>query len=83
MILGAPIKTEKAVGKIEFDNTVMFEIADIRATKKQIKEEVEKRFGVKVATVNTFITPKGKKHAAVRLAQGFKAETITTKLKIA
>jgi large subunit ribosomal protein L23 len=81
MILIAPIKTEKAVGKIEFENTVIFEV-DLKATKNDIKNEVEKLFNVKVANVNTYITPKGKKRAVVKLAEGFKAEDITTKLKI-
>lgn len=82
MILIAPIKTEKVVGKMEFDNTLVFEV-DIKASKKDIKEEVEKRFSVKVVNVNTHITPKGKKHALIKLAEGFKADDVAMKLKIA
>ncbi len=81
-ILIAPIKTEKAVGKIEFENTVYFEV-DIKTTKKEIKKEVEELFNVKVEGVRVYITPKGKKHAAVKLKKEFKAEDITTKLKVA
>lgn len=82
MILIAPIKTEKAIGKIEFNNTITFEV-DLNAGKNDVKKEIERLFAVKVANVTTLITPKGKKRAVVRLAQGFKAEDITTKLKMA
>lgn len=82
MILIAPIKTEKAIGKIEFDNTITFEV-DQKATKDSVKKEVERLFGVKVGSVRTYIAPTGKKRALVKLAKGFKAEDITTKLKMA
>lgn len=81
MILIAPVKTEKAIGKIEFDNTLTFEV-DTKATKESVKKETEKLFAVKVAGVKTYITPKGKKRALIKLAKGFKAEDITTKLKM-
>ena len=82
MILIAPIKTEKAIGKIEFGNTLTFEI-DMKSTKEQVKKEVERLFAVKVGSVKTYITPTGRKRALVRLTQGFKAEDITAKLKMA
>ena len=81
MILVAPIKTEKAVGKIEFANTLTFEVA-LQSDKKAIKDEVEKLFAVKVRSVKTFVTSRGKKRAIIRLAEGFKAEDITVKLKM-
>ena len=59
MILLAPIKTEKFIQKIEYDNTIVFKV-DVRATKQNVKDEVEKTFGVKVADVRTYISPKGK-----------------------
>ncbi len=82
MILIAPIKTEKAIGKIEFSNTLTFEI-DMKSTKEQVKKEVERLFAVKVGSIKTYITPTGRKRALVRLTQGFKAEDITAKLKMA
>lgn len=82
MILLAPIKTEKAIGKIEFDNTMTFQVS-LDSTKETIKKEVEKLFAVKVSSVRTYLTPHGKKRAFVTLAKGFKAEEITTKLKMA
>ncbi|MDO8554222.1 MAG: 50S ribosomal protein L23 [Candidatus Micrarchaeota archaeon] len=82
MILLAPIKTEKAIGKIEFENTLTFEIS-MNANKAEVKHEVEKLFAVKVVHVKTFITAKGVKRALVKLAAGSKAEDVTTKLKMA
>lgn len=82
MIILAPIKTEKAIGKIEFDNTITFEV-DLGATKETVKKEVERLFAVKVGSVRTYILPSGKKRAFVKLQKGFKAEDITTKLKMA
>lgn len=81
MILVAPIKTEKAIGKIEYENTLTFEV-DLKATKKDVKGEIEKLFSVKVASVKTFITPQGKKHALIRLGKGAKADDVAAKLKM-
>ena len=81
-ILKEPVKTEKAIGKIEFENTITFKV-DNKATKHQVKDEVEKVFGVKVQSVKTYIAPGGEKRAVVRLAEGHKAEDISSKLKMA
>jgi len=81
MILLAPVKTEKAIGKIEYENTLTF-VVDMNATKKDIKGEVEKLFSVKVDSVKTFVTAKGKKHALVRLDKASKADDVATKLKM-
>ncbi len=81
MILIAPIKTEKSIEKIDSENSIRFLVA-LEATKKQIAEEVEKIFSVKVASVKTLITPDGKKHAIVRLTKEFKADDVVTKLKM-
>jgi large subunit ribosomal protein L23 len=75
------VKTEKAIGKIENENTLTFEV-DMKATKKDIKGEVERLFSVKVASVRTFLTAKGKKHAFVRLDKSSKADDVATKLKM-
>lgn len=74
------IKTEKAVGKLEFENTVTFKISEA-ATKKDVKKEVEELFNVKVANVRTYYSAKGTKHAIVKLKKGQSTENITTKLK--
>ena len=79
-ILLYPITTEKAIASIEFANQLTF-VVNRDATKKMIKEEVEKLFNVKVGRVNTKITLHGKKHAYVKLSQG-KADDIAAQLKI-
>ncbi len=81
MMIIAPIKTEKAIGRIEFENTITFLVSD-KATKPLVKEEVEKLFGVKVDAVRMMVTAGGKKRAVVKLAEGSKAEDISSKLKM-
>jgi large subunit ribosomal protein L23 len=81
MILIAPVKTEKAIGEIEYKNTLTF-VVDLKATKKDVKGEVEKLFAVKVASVRTCITPDGEKHAFVRLDKSSKADEVAAKLKM-
>jgi len=81
MILEYPTKTEKSLQIIEKENTIRFLVSG-KATKKEIKQEFEKIFGVKVNSVRTMIAPDGKKHAFVKLAKGFKADEIAAKLKM-
>jgi large subunit ribosomal protein L23 len=82
MIINSAVKTEKSIQMMEFQNTVTFDV-DLKATREMVKREVEAIFGVKVDSVRVKITPKGQKHAFVKLAEGHKAETIATKLKLA
>lgn len=76
-----PIKTEKAISLIEYQNTLTFQVG-LKSTKKEIKSEVEKLFNVKVASVRTFLTSRGKKRAFVKLEPGSKADDVATKLKM-
>ena len=76
-----PVTNEKAVGLIEFQNTLTF-VVETKATKPEIKKDIETLFEVKVASVNTLITPTGKKRAYVKLKKGFKADDVAAKLKI-
>jgi large subunit ribosomal protein L23 len=76
-----PVTNEKAIGLIEFQNTLTF-VVQSKSTKPEIKKDVEELFEVKVASVNTLITPTGKKRAYVRLKEGFKADDVAAKLKI-
>ena len=78
-ILIRPLHTEKAIMKIEKENTLVF-IVDRRATKHQIKEAIEKLFNVKVVKVNTLITSRGEKKAYIKLAPQYKADEIATSL---
>ncbi|RLE79452.1 MAG: 50S ribosomal protein L23 [Thermoprotei archaeon] len=76
-----PVVTEKAIAKIEKDNTLTL-IVDRKATKHQIKRAVEEIFGVKVEKINTLISPKGYKKAYVKLKPEYKASDIASRLGI-
>lgn len=79
-VLLYPITTEKAIGMIELENKLVF-VVEMAATKPQIKAEMEKLYGVKVGSVNTKISPQGRKEAYIKLKEG-KADDIAAKLKI-
>lgn len=81
MLIISPIRTEKAVAKMEFDNTITFAVVE-SATKSSVKAEVEKMFAVKVAGVRIHNRQKGGKRAIVRLAKGSKMDDIAAKLKL-
>ncbi len=80
-ILLYPLVSEKAVDKIESENKITY-IVDKRATKKEIKEEFEKMFNVKVEKVNVINDMKGRKKAMIKLTKEFKASDIAMKLGI-
>ena len=78
-IIEFPHLTEKSVGLVDEQNTLVF-IVNMKASKKDIKENIEKMFNVKVEKVNTQITRKGKKKAYVKLKPEYEALDIATKL---
>ena len=82
MVLQYPVITEKAIGLIERENKLTF-IVDLKATKADVKKEVEQKFNVKVAAVNVIRTLTGKKKAIVKLTKAFKADDVAARLKIA
>jgi large subunit ribosomal protein L23 len=73
-----PVTSEKAVKLIDLDNTLLFE-TERRATKQEIKKEVERVFSVKVVRVRTMITNNAK-FAYVRLKKENPAIDVATKL---
>jgi large subunit ribosomal protein L23 len=58
-LIKRPMITERATDLME-QNKYVFEV-DRRANKTEIRQAVEKLFGVKVEKVSTMITPKKKK----------------------
>ena len=70
--------TEKVVRQIETDNVLVF-VVDRAISKKDIKEEVETLFNVKVEKVRTH-TLKNKKLAYVKLKADYPAVDVATKL---
>ena len=59
-----PHVTEKATMLAEQNNLLQF-IVGVDDTKAKVKKEIEALFKVKVRSVNTMMTPKGKKKAIV------------------
>lgn len=78
-ILKYPVATEKAIRMIESDNVISFVVGQ-NATKGKIKDEIEKRFKVKVDKVRVMISPKGVKKAYVKLKKEFRAIDVATQL---
>jgi large subunit ribosomal protein L23 len=73
--------TQDTVSLVEKENKITF-IVDIKATKKQIKDAVEKLYEVRVEKVNTLITPLGEKKAFVKLKPEYSASELAVKLGI-
>ncbi len=78
-VIVKPIQSEKALGLIEEQNTIVF-IVDRGAGKHDVKRAVEEIFEVKVDEVRTVITPRGLKKAYVKLSPEYKASEVATKL---
>jgi len=78
VILEKVKSTEKIVRQIEIENVVVF-VVDRAVTKKEIKNEVESLFDVRVEKVRTH-TQKNKKLAYVKLKPEFSAGDLATKL---
>jgi large subunit ribosomal protein L23 len=76
-----PLVTEKAVNMIDAENKITFIVSD-KSKKTDIKKVIEGAYGVKVAKINTVRDMKGRKKAIVKLAKGFKAEELATKLGV-
>ena len=79
IILSHPISTEKSIRLLEAENKIVF-VVKRKATKHDIKDEVEKVFKAKVIKVNTLIDKKGNKRAYVKFGPETEAIDIATKL---
>ena len=75
-----PYITEKTLSMIENNNALQFAVK-MDANKRQIKEAVEKMFGVKVAKITTKIGAEGKV-ATVKLMPDYNAEDIGMRIGI-
>ena len=73
-----PYVTEKTFDMLEKQNKMVF-IVDKRASKRSVRQAVERLYEVKVDSVNTVITLVGKK-AYVRLSKESSAPDIASKL---
>ncbi|MEM4255317.1 MAG: 50S ribosomal protein L23 [Candidatus Norongarragalinales archaeon] len=75
------LASEKAVSGIERENKITF-VVEKSATKRQVKEEVEKNYGQKVKSVNVMTTPHGSKKAIVAFEKAGVALELAAKLKV-
>lgn len=66
-IVRYPLMTDKAMKKLEENNTLTF-IVDSFANKTEIKKAIRKLYNVKAVKVNTLIRPDGLKKAYIRLS---------------
>ncbi|VVB91350.1 50S ribosomal protein L23 [uncultured archaeon] len=74
-----PHVTEKATMLAEQNNLLQF-IVGVDDTKVKVKKEIEALFKVKVHSVNTMMTPKGKKKAIVVFEEPNTATELASRL---
>ena len=79
--LNHPFVTEKAMVLLENENKLQF-IVDQKATKHDIKREIEKAFDQKVKRVRTIMSMHGEKKAIVSFENDKAAEEILSRLGI-
>lgn len=78
-VLLYPHLAEKSMNMVELENKLVF-IVNRKSNKKEIKEAIEKGFDVKVANVKTEITRKNQKKAYIKLAEGYEAADVASRL---
>jgi large subunit ribosomal protein L23 len=74
-----PLSTEKAVRLMQSENKLCF-VVDRKSTKKDIKEDFEKTYGVKVVKVSTHTSHDGRKRAYIKMSPETPAIDIATRL---
>jgi len=79
MIVKYPLSTEKSIRLLNQENKLVF-IVDRKATKPEIKAELESMFNAKVEQIRTLIDRKGNKKAFIRFSAETPALDIATKL---
>ena len=80
-VIKHPHITEKAMDKMDFENTLQF-IVDLDAAKPEIKAAIQDRYDVTVTDVNTQVTSKGKKKATVTLSEEDDATEIASRIGV-
>lgn len=81
MILQYPFVTEKAMAALENESKLLF-IVDNRATKPEIRRELEGSFGHPISSIRTINTTDGKKKAIVSFEDPKAAEEILSRLGV-
>ncbi len=80
-VLKYPLATEKAISQIDRNNLIVY-IVDFRATKTEIKKEFESMFQVKVDKIRSVNMPNNSKKVYIKVAKGYKATDVASKLKL-
>jgi large subunit ribosomal protein L23 len=80
-IIKFPLLSEDAVTLLEAENKITF-VVNINSDKHDIRRAVQELYEVRVAAVNTLITPEGEKKAIVKLTADFKAADLAVRLGI-
>ncbi|WP_435115064.1 50S ribosomal protein L23 [Halolamina sp. C58] len=80
-VIEHPLVTEKAMDQMDFDNTLQF-IVNVDADKPTIEAEIESSYDVTVDSLNTMVTPQGKKKAIVRLSEEDDAQEIASRIGV-
>jgi large subunit ribosomal protein L23 len=80
-VIKYPLLSEDAVTLLEAENKITF-MVDLKSDKHDIRRAVQELYEVRVAKVNTLITPEGEKKAIVKLAPDFKAADLAVRLGI-
>jgi len=76
-----PLITEKAMDKMDFENTLQF-VVDLDATKADVRDAVQERYDVTVDSVNTMVTMDGEKKANVRLSEADDAQDVASRIGV-
>lgn len=74
-----PVSTEKSIRLMEAENKLIFRVS-LKSKKSEIKKAIEDLFNVKVLSVKTEITSKGRKRAYIQFSDETPAIDIATQL---
>ena len=80
-VISHPHITEKAMDKMDFENTLQF-IVHVDATKPEVRDAVAERYDVTVESVNTMVTADGRKKANVRLSAEDDAQDVASRIGV-
>ncbi|MHC1593422.1 MAG: 50S ribosomal protein L23 [Methermicoccaceae archaeon] len=81
MIVDYPFVSEKATIVLE-EQGKLHVMVDVRATKDDIRRAVEQMYEFKVKSVNTMLTPAGKKKAIITFEQSGAAHEIASRIGV-
>lgn len=80
-VIHYPLISEDSVTLIERENKITF-IVNLKADKSDVERAVRELYEAEVESVNTLITPDGRKKAYVKFKPEFKAADLAVKLGI-